>query len=608
MLALPAPIVFGEESKIYQKICIISKKIESAGQSFYDIYEKIININENIDILKENIKKKDIIDETRKKKRHAGGKLKKNAVVDDVDLYEALGISPNCSQDDIRKAYKQLALKHHPDKKNPQKVSAKNKKEDEHHHFLIIQESFEILSDPERRWKYDCSLPFDERIPTASDIDSAKNFFAFLHPYFVRESRWSRKLPTLLIGDENSPIEKVEEFYNFWFNFQSRRDFSTHDEYDLEEAESREEKRWMERQNAKIQKTFEKEESNRIRQLVDLVYSKDRRIQDHLEKRQKEKDFEKNKKRMERQAMIEEQQRVEQERIQKEKDEEERKNKEEESNRMKRKEEKQLIKAFRQRLRESIKQVSESIDQLMLQDLCTYLSLEKISVLVPPFEELAKDSDSEKLIEKFNQTIEDMKIDKNNEIEAKKQLQKEAQNVEKEKKNDTSGRCWSQDELHLLAMGLKKYPGGTRCRWLLISNMIGSRTSEEVVNMTKKMAGGESLKSMGSKINDEAYQQFKEKTDKIQKQKSNAPLDIRDTYDSPNSNDFNMMNQDSEWTSQQQKFLELALSQYPASMDVQERWNAISARVPGKDKKQCVARFRELRERVQNKKKEQNGQ
>jgi len=63
------------------------------------------------------------------------------------DYYKILGVDRNASDDDIRKAFRKLARQYHPD-------VAKNKKEAEEK-FKEINEANEVLSDPEKRKKYD---------------------------------------------------------------------------------------------------------------------------------------------------------------------------------------------------------------------------------------------------------------------------------------------------------------------------------------------------------------------------------------------------------------------------------------------------------------------
>ena len=64
-----------------------------------------------------------------------------------IDYYKTLGVDKNATQDDIKKAFRQLARKYHPDL-NPNDPTAKEK-------FQQINEANEVLSDPEKRKKYD---------------------------------------------------------------------------------------------------------------------------------------------------------------------------------------------------------------------------------------------------------------------------------------------------------------------------------------------------------------------------------------------------------------------------------------------------------------------
>ena len=51
-----------------------------------------------------------------------------------------------------------------------------------------------------------------------------------------------------------------------------------------------------------------------------------------------------------------------------------------------------------------------------------------------------------------------------------------------------------------------------------------------------------------------------------------------------------------DWTAEQDQLLQKALATFPASMDKNERWSSIAAAVPGKSKKECVQRFKAIRE------------
>lgn len=65
------------------------------------------------------------------------------------DYYEILGISKTATQDEVRKAFRKLARKHHPD------VSEEKDKKSAETKFKEINEAYEVLGDPEKRKKYD---------------------------------------------------------------------------------------------------------------------------------------------------------------------------------------------------------------------------------------------------------------------------------------------------------------------------------------------------------------------------------------------------------------------------------------------------------------------
>lgn len=65
-----------------------------------------------------------------------------------INYYEILGINKNANKDEIKDAYKKLALKHHPDRNQT------NKEENEEQ-FKKISEAYEVLSDEQKKYEYD---------------------------------------------------------------------------------------------------------------------------------------------------------------------------------------------------------------------------------------------------------------------------------------------------------------------------------------------------------------------------------------------------------------------------------------------------------------------
>lgn len=76
------------------------------------------------------------------------------------DYYEILGVNNDCTEDDLKRAYKKLALKFHPDKNHaPGATEA----------FKAIGNAFSVLSSPEKRQRYDRFGTEEEQVPVMSE-------------------------------------------------------------------------------------------------------------------------------------------------------------------------------------------------------------------------------------------------------------------------------------------------------------------------------------------------------------------------------------------------------------------------------------------------------
>jgi len=201
-------------------------------------------------------------------------KLKKKLAKKKVDLedyYALLGLEEkkwNVTDEEVHNAYRQVSLICHPDKAKPKERAYFETR------FKAIQKAYEHLTDPIKKRNYDSSLDFDDNIP-GSQEGTSTNFFKVYGPVFIRNARFSVKKPVPQLGNATDQYEIVDKFYDFWFSFKSWRDFSYLDEHKLDDAGSRDEKRWMERQNQKLRAAKKKEETARIRKLVEDAMKKD---------------------------------------------------------------------------------------------------------------------------------------------------------------------------------------------------------------------------------------------------------------------------------------------------------------------------------------------
>lgn len=641
MLALPAPQ--SEEDKaslVACCFCLRQRRLEPAGHSFHAVHEKpLLEGKRRGKAGKEKVR--DASDDEmpedskwRKKRKEGGekkqcGALKLSPNLQGVDLYALLEVSEGATAEQIKKQYRKLALQHHPDKhggadadKDTPVAERAGGLSDQDMLFVKIQEAYEVLSDSNRRRQYDSTLDFDESIP--EEVNAKLGFYGTFLPVFNRNARWSTRQPVPDLGDDSLAIEKVHKFYDWWFSFESWRDFSMHDEYNLDDAEFREERRWMDRQNQKLRKKYIEAEHKRIHRLVEVAERLDPRIRAEREEREAKKREEKERRARLKQEEEEARRKEEEEkRLREEREQAEREEKERQEREL-RKQSKQVLKSLRQRLKKCVqgKCTLNNSDAQDLQDFSLdFDEPEPLEALCVRFEALSSGSAVEKAVKA---EVAEWRRRQMSEQEEQARIKEEAKKREEQRAKDiaeaaAAGTPWSAEELGLLAKGLQKFPGGMGGRWALITQLLNTsgyeRTEREVVEKTKELSDGQSLKSMGSRLADETglgkFQAPKAKSapapkagaipkaaaTKVSTSKAEENPQPNGSKDAKGGGEQPTV----EWTSEQQKALEAALQKYPASLDKNERWKLIAEEVPGKTKAQCVERFKYLREQVKKK-------
>lgn len=609
-------------------------KYEPAGHAFHTAALKLLGCEDNAEVDEQKVSNdKDQAYMPSYESYSSKGKKKSGAGSDQQDHYALLGLGHLrylATEDQIRKSYRETALKYHPDKQAAlllaeETEAAKQAKKDEiESHFKAVQEAYEVLIDPVKRRIYDSTDEFDDEIPADC---APQDFYKVFGPAFMRNGRWSVNQPVPSLGDENTPLKEVDSFYNFWYSFKSWREFPHADEFDLEQAESRDHKRWMERQNAKLTEKARKEEYARIRTLVDNTYKRDPRILKRKEAEKAEKQKKKEAKYLAKKLQEEEAARAAEEEKQR-KEEEERRAAEAALQQKKAKEkEKKLLRKERTRLRTLSASVKSQhlldVSEEDVESLCMSLDTEQLRSLCDKLER--------------SEGLEQAKAIRNalghaDESESKKQDEKK--NVQRNGSVETNGSLplksfekkenpWGKEEIELLRKGMQKYPKGTSRRWEVISEYIGTgRSVEEILKATKTVL---LQKPDGAK----AFDSFLEKRkpavsiasplttrEEVEgapihqvPQKSGAKTDVSEESSSsvnqnlPHVAAVNGVSSSSDqdvWSAVQERALVQALKTFPK--ETSQRWERVATAVPGKTVNQCKKKFALLKENFRSKK------
>ncbi|XP_053693161.1 dnaJ homolog subfamily C member 21 [Sabethes cyaneus] len=214
--------------------------------------------------------------------------------------YEVLGVGRTADDDEIKKAYRKLALRWHPDKNldNPEEANQQ---------FLLVQAAYDVLSDLQERAWYDNhreqilrgghtnyednSLDLFQYFTTACYKGFGDDMGGFYAVYgevfhtiaseeieFLDDEEDFDAIPKF--GNSQSDYEtEVRQFYGYWEGFCTKKSYAWLNPHNISEIRDRRVLKVIEKENKKIQQKARKERNEEIRSLVLFVKKRDKRVQ-----------------------------------------------------------------------------------------------------------------------------------------------------------------------------------------------------------------------------------------------------------------------------------------------------------------------------------------
>lgn len=541
-----------------------------------------------------------------KKKTKKGGKDAKEEEL--KDLYALLGLGNerwNASDKQIEKAYRNAALKFHPDKCGIAQASEAEKERIEAH-FKDIQEAYNTLSDPQKRREYDSMAADDEVLPTKC---GEGEFYEVFGAACLSLSRWSTTKPVPTVGDAKTEYKKVEDFYNFWYHkFKSWREFPHEDEHNLEEADGREHKRWMQRENERMRREAKREETAKIRAFIEAMEEHDPRVIAHKAEEYEKRTKKKREKEAARQKK-EEEDRLAAEQAAKDAAEKAEKDKADKADAKKNREkEKKLVRKERARLRalaEPLREDENFPGDMGVEKLCEVLGLEGLQALCEQLEGAAEEERALIMYDKYKEVdAAGAAIRAQQLAEAKAKADARRAKAEAEAA-ERAEDPWTEEELRLLDKAVTKYPKGTLRRWEQVAMAVRTRNEVEVKAKAeeREKAGNGSTGGQQS-----AYDQMLSSrkgdgavaSDVTYRAESLTDVDVNLAGDAAAAFANGVADAGDVWSEAQEMALVKAVKAFPkgCAPTEKERWAKVAEAVPGKNSAQCFKQFGVLRSKM----------
>lgn len=530
----------------------------------------------------------------------------------DQDHYAVLGLKKlrhRATEDIIKRAYKQKILKHHPDKR---KAMGEEIRADDDY-FTCITRAWETLGNPMKRRSYDSVDPyFNDDLPDEKDCKN--NFYVVMGKAFKENARWSTKKPVPRLGGSDTPRDKVEKFYSFWYDFDSWREYSYLDEEDKESGQDRDMRKWIEKKNKATRAKRKKEEMTRIRMLVDMAYNMDPRIKKFQQEDKDKKTAAKKAKQEAAKARQQEEERIARDAAEKERLEREKREIEEKAKLDALRQEKEAQKKALRKERKALRDFCKANSYFAKNSDESIRHMESVEKICELFKLVQLEEAMKKLQTEGRTAFLGIVEETEKKIEAERRagvISNDTRNTpEKQVKSHTAP--WSEQDLQLLIKAVNLFPAGTNQRWEIVANFINqhstsstgvTRDAKEVLAKAKDLQSTDfSRSSLKEQANKKAYDNFIAEKKTKESVEDRMPA-VTERLDHPVSNGVSFEQKDFKkepWTPAEQKLLEQALKTYPTS--VPDRWDQIAACIPTRTKKECMRRYKELVELVKAKK------
>lgn len=266
LLVLPCAVEGAQTKTLTSVVASVSGNYQQCGRSFH------AKLNFGIEVPEEEIEE---VEEESSETKELRLRLTRHGV-DLEDYYALLALEEKrftATEKEVQDRWKVAGMCCHPDKALPADRSKAELR------YKALQKGVEVLTDAKKRMTYDSSFPFDDDIPNPLAGATPETFYEVYGPVFQENARFSINKNVPSLGSPDAKDKEVIKFYDFWLGFKSWREFVHKDEESVNDGTWREEKRRIERANAKLRAGEKKKEIARVQKLTEDAMKKDPRMQ-----------------------------------------------------------------------------------------------------------------------------------------------------------------------------------------------------------------------------------------------------------------------------------------------------------------------------------------